>query len=163
MEIDIKKLYRKTEKFDGKEVVISGWIRNNRASNKFGFIELNDGSFFKPIQIVYESDFIDNFDIVAKANLATAIKVVGKTVLTPEAKQPFEIKASKIEILADSNEDYPLQNKRHSMEFLREIAHLRPRSNTFSAVFRIRSMVASSRSEERRVGKECRSRWSPYH
>lgn len=142
MEIDIKKLYRETEKFDGKEVVISGWIRNNRASNKFGFIELNDGSFFKPIQIVYESDFIDNFDIVAKANLATAIKVVGKTVLTPEAKQPFEIKASKIEILADSNEDYPLQNKRHSMEFLREIAHLRPRSNTFSAVFRIRSMVA---------------------
>lgn len=142
MEIDIKKLYRETEKFDGKEVVISGWIRNNRASNKFGFIELNDGSFFKPIQIVYESDFIDNFDIVAKANLATGIKVVGKTVLTPEAKQPFEIKASKIEILADSNEDYPLQNKRHSMEFLREIAHLRPRSNTFSAVFRIRSMVA---------------------
>lgn len=142
MEIDIKKLYRETEKFDGKEVVISGWIRNNRASNKFGFIELNDGSFFKPIQIVYESDFIDNFDIVAKANLATAIKVVGKTVLTPEAKQPFEIKASKIEILADSNEDYPLQNKRHSMEFLRGIAHLRPRSNTFSAVFRIRSMVA---------------------
>ncbi len=142
MEIDIKKLYRKTEKFDGKEVVISGWIRNNRASNKFGFIELNDGSFFKPIQIVYESDFIDNFDIIAKANLATAIKVVGKTVLTPKAKQPFEIKASKIEILADSNEDYPLQNKRHSMEFLREIAHLRPRSNTFSAVFRIRSMVA---------------------
>lgn len=142
MEIDIKKLYRETEKFDGKEVVISGWIRNNRASNKFGFIELNDGSFFKPIQIVYERDFIDNFDIVAKANLATAIKVVGKTVLTPEAKQPFEIKASKIEILADSNEDYPLQNKRHSMEFLREIAHLRPRSNTFSAVFRIRSMVA---------------------
>ncbi len=142
MEIDIKKLYRETEKFDGKEVVISGWIRNNRASNKFGFIELNDGSFFKPIQIVYERDFIDNFDIIAKANLATAIKVVGKTVLTPEAKQPFEIKASKIEILADSNEDYPLQNKRHSMEFLREIAHLRPRSNTFSAVFRIRSMVA---------------------
>ena len=142
MEIDIKKLYRETEKFDGKEVVISGWIRNNRASNKFGFIELNDGSFFKPIQIIYESDFIDNFDIIAKANLATAIKVVGKTVLTPEAKQPFEIKASKIEILADSNEDYPLQNKRHSMEFLREIAHLRPRSNTFSAVFRIRSMVA---------------------
>lgn len=142
MEIDIKKLYRETEKFDGKEVVISGWIRNNRASNKFGFIELNDGSFFKPIQIVYESDFIDNFDIIAKANLATAIKVVGKTVLTPEAKQPFEIKGSKIEILADSNEDYPLQNKRHSMEFLREIAHLRPRSNTFSAVFRIRSMVA---------------------
>ena len=142
MEIDIKKLYRETEKFDGKEVVISGWIRNNRASNKFGFIELNDGSFFKPIQIVYESDFIDNFDIIAKANLATAIKVVGKTVLTPKAKQPFEIKASKIEILADSNEDYPLQNKRHSMEFLREIAHLRPRSNTFSAVFRIRSMVA---------------------
>jgi len=142
MEIDIKKLYRETEKFDGKEVVISGWIRNNRASNKFGFIELNDGSFFKPIQIVYESDFIDNFDIIAKANLATAIKVVGKTVLTPEAKQRFEIKASKIEILADSNEDYPLQNKRHSMEFLREIAHLRPRSNTFSAVFRIRSMVA---------------------
>ena len=142
MEIDIKKLYRETEKFDGKEVIISGWIRNNRASNKFGFIELNDGSFFKPIQIVYESDFIDNFDIIAKANLATAIKVVGKTVLTPEAKQPFEIKASKIEILADSNEDYPLQNKRHSMEFLREIAHLRPRSNTFSAVFRIRSMVA---------------------
>lgn len=142
MEIDIKKLYREIEKFDGKEVVISGWIRNNRASNKFGFIELNDGSFFKPIQIVYESDFIDNFDIIAKANLATAIKVVGKTVLTPEAKQPFEIKASKIEILADSNEDYPLQNKRHSMEFLREIAHLRPRSNTFSAVFRIRSMVA---------------------
>ena len=99
MEIDIKKLYRETEKFDGKEVVISGWIRNNRASNKFGFIELNDGSFFKPIQIVYESDFIDNFDIVAKANLATAIKVVGKTVLTPEAKDRDQLHGAEIRLL----------------------------------------------------------------
>ncbi len=142
MKLDIKKIYRKIDEFAGKEVAISGWIRGNRASNKFGFIELNDGTFFKPVQVVYESDNIDNFEEISKANLAAAVKVSGQVVLTPEAKQPFEIKADSVEILAESNPDYPLQKKRHSMEFLREIAHLRPRSNTFSAVFRVRSLVA---------------------
>lgn len=142
MDTDIKKLYRETSNFAGEEITISGWIRNNRASNKFGFIELNDGSFFKAVQIVYESENLSNFESISKANLATALRVKGDLVLTPEAKQPFEIKAKEVEILADSDQDYPLQNKRHSMEFLREIAHLRPRSNTFSAVFRIRSLVA---------------------
>ena len=140
--VEIKSLFRESEKYADQEIVVEGWVRTNRGSNKFGFIELNDGSFFKSVQVVYEAEFLDNFEEISKAPIAAALKVTGLFVLTPEAKQPFEIKAREVAIEAGSDSDYPLQKKRHSMEFLREIAHLRPRSNTFSAVFRVRSMVA---------------------
>lgn len=141
-DIELRELHRKPEKYDQKEIFVRGWIRQNRSSNKFGFIALNDGSFFKPVQVVYESDKIGNFDEISKANLSAGVLVRGVLSLTPDAKQPFEIHAEEIVIEADSDADYPLQNKRHSMEFLREIAHLRPRANTFQAVFRVRSLVA---------------------
>ncbi len=142
MELKVKQLYRETEKFSDKEVVIRGWIRTNRGSNKFGFLEVNDGSFFKSVQVVYENDNLDNFDEVSKLPISTAVRVEGILVITPDAKQPFEIKANNIVVEGSSSSDYPLQKKRHSLEYLREIAHLRPRSNTFSAVFRVRSLVA---------------------
>lgn len=141
-DITLRQLWRNTSEYENREVTVHGWIRNNRSSNKFGFIELNDGSFFKSVQVVYEQEFIDNFEEISKAYVATSLEVKGVCVPTPEAKQPFEIKASKISIEGTSEPDYPLQPKRHSMEFLREIAYLRPRSNTFSAVFRVRSLVA---------------------
>ncbi|MBQ1302617.1 MAG: asparagine--tRNA ligase [Firmicutes bacterium] len=141
-DIQIRQIFRNTAEYAEQEVVIRGWIRTNRGSNKFGFIELNDGTFFKSIQVVYEKEIIDNFQEISKAPISAALMVRGTLALTPEAKQPFEIKAKEIVIEADSDADYPLQKKRHSMEFLREIAHLRPRSNTFSAVFRVRSLVA---------------------
>lgn len=138
----VKEIYQNPSDYSNMAVKIRGWIRTNRSSNKFGFIELNDGSCFKSIQVVYEENIIDNFNTVSKANVSSALSVIGTLKLTPEAKQPFEIKADKILIEANSAADYPLQKKRHSLEFLREIAHLRPRSNTFSAVFRVRSLVA---------------------
>ncbi|MBR5315299.1 MAG: asparagine--tRNA ligase [Firmicutes bacterium] len=141
-DVQLRQLHRNTAEYADKEIVVRGWVRTNRSSNKFGFIELNDGTFFKSVQIVYEADQIENFDQIAKAPIASALMVKGTLVLTPEAKQPFEIKAAEVVMEADSAADYPLQKKRHSMEFLREIAHLRPRSNTFSAVFRVRSLVA---------------------
>ena len=141
-DVQLRQLHRNTAEYADKEIVVRGWVRTNRSSNKFGFIELNDGTFFKSVQIVYEADKLDNFDAIAKAPIASALMVKGTLVLTPDAKQPFEIKAEEVVMEADSAPDYPLQKKRHSMEFLREIAHLRPRSNTFSAVFRVRSLVA---------------------
>jgi asparaginyl-tRNA synthetase len=141
-DIQLKQLFRNTEAYANKEVIIRGWIRTNRSSNKFGFVEINDGSFFKSVQVVYEEEIIANFEEITKASIAAALMVRGTLVMTPEAKQPFEIKASEVIVEADSDSDYPLQKKRHSLEFLREIAHLRPRSNTFSAVFRVRSLVA---------------------
>ena len=141
-DIELKKLFQDPESFSGQEVTVRGWVRQNRSSNKFGFIALNDGTFFRPVQIVYESEKLSNYEEIAKAPLSAGILVRGTMTLTPNAKQPFEIHAAEIVIEADSAPDYPLQNKRHSMEFLREIAHLRPRSNTFSAVFRVRSLVA---------------------
>ena len=141
-DVQLRQLHRNTAEYADKEIVVRGWVRTNRSSNKFGFIELNDGTFFKSVQIVYEADKIENFDAIAKAPIASALMVKGTLVLTPDAKQPFEIKAEEVVMEADSAADYPLQKKRHSMEFLREIAHLRPRSNTFSAVFRVRSLVA---------------------
>ena len=141
-DIEIRELFRNSEKYSDQEIVVRGWIRNNRNSKKFGFIELNDGSFFKPMQVVYEAEDLENYEEIAKAHLASGLMVKGFFRLTPEAKQPFEIKATEIVIEAASAPDYPLQNKRHSMEFMREIGHLRPRSNTFSAVFRVRSIVA---------------------
>ncbi|MBR4143605.1 MAG: asparagine--tRNA ligase, partial [Firmicutes bacterium] len=125
-----------------KPVEVCGWIRNNRNSNAFGFIELNDGTYFKSVQIVYEKEFLSNFEEVAKLPLSTALIVKGTLVLTPEAKQPFEIKATEVVVAAPSDADYPIQNKRHSLEFLRTQAHLRPRTNLFSAVFRVRSVCA---------------------
>jgi len=141
-EILVRELFRNSAEYADQEILIKGWVRNNRSSNKFGFIELNDGSFFKSVQVVYEEEFIANFEEISKAYIATALAVKGVVVLTPEAKQPFEIKAREIVVEATSTPDYPLQPKRHSMEFLREIAHLRPRSNLFSAVYRVRSLVA---------------------
>lgn len=141
-DIQIRDLFRNTDDYAGKEIEVYGWVRGNRASNQFGFISLNDGSFFTPVQVVYEADKLSNFQEVSKFRLSAGIKVKGVLELTPEAKQPFEIKATEISLEADSDPDYPLQKKRHSMEFLREIAHLRPRSNTFSAVFRVRSVAA---------------------
>lgn len=141
-DIQLRELHRHADSYADKEITVRGWVRTNRSSNKFGFIELNDGTFFKSVQVVYEADKLDNFEQVAKAPIASAWTVKGTLVLTPDAKQSFEIKASEVILEADADADYPLQKKRHSMEFLREIAHLRPRSNTFSAVFRVRSLVA---------------------
>lgn len=140
--IEIKKIFRETEKYASKKICVAGWIRNMRASNVFGFIELNDGTFFKNIQVVFEKEKLANFDEIAHLNTGSSIYVTGELVLTPEAKQPFEIKAEEIVVEGLSTPDFPLQKKRHSLEYLRTIAHLRPRTNTFSAVFRIRSLAA---------------------
>lgn len=139
--IKVEKIYKDYNSFDGKEVIVCGWIRNIRNSKVIGFIELNDGSFFKPVQIVLEES-LNNFSDIISLNLGSSIIVNGVLKVTPEAKQPFEIVAKEIEVSGKSTPDYPLQNKRHSMEFLRDIAHLRPRTNTFSAVFRVRSVIA---------------------
>lgn len=142
MEITLlKELYKEKEKYLEKVVRVGGWVRTVRASKAFGFIELNDGSFFKNVQIVFEEGLL-NFDDISKLSVSAAIIVEGRIVLTPEAKQPFEIKAEKIQIEGNSTPEYPLQKKKHSFEFLRTIAHLRPRSNTFSAVFRVRSLAS---------------------
>lgn len=140
-EIVIKDLYRDTKKYNNKEVILEGWVKTIRDSKTFGFIELNDGSFFKNVQVVI-TDKLDNFEKVAKLSIYSCIKVTGKLIITENAKQPFEIQATNIEILSESDKDYPLQKKRHSFEYLRTIAHLRPRTNTFNAVFRIRSVTA---------------------
>ncbi len=124
------------------QITVCGWARSIRVSGQVGFIELNDGSCFKNLQIVFEKDKIDNFDLVAKQNVGAAFCIEGQLVLTPELKQPFELHAKEIAVEGASTPDYPLQKKRHSFEFLRTIAHLRPRSNTFSAVFRVRSAAA---------------------
>ncbi|MDR5658779.1 asparagine--tRNA ligase [Serpentinicella sp. ANB-PHB4] len=137
----VKEIYRNTQAYENKEVILKGWIRTLRASKAFGFIELNDGSFFKNIQIVFEEN-LENFKEVSKFGISASIIVKGQLVVTPNAKQPFEIKATEITLEGASASDYPLQKKRHSFEFLREIAHIRPRSNTFSAVFRVRSIAA---------------------
>ena len=137
----VKSLYRNTSEYLSKEVTISGWIRTLRASNAFGFIEVNDGSFFKNIQVVFDNK-LENFKDIAKLPISSSIKVVGTLVATPEAKQPFEIQAKEVIIEGMSDSDYPLQKKRHTFEYLRTIAHLRPRSNAFSAVFRVRSVAA---------------------
>ncbi len=142
MKTTVREIYASPEEFSEQEVYISGWIRTIRSSNVFGFIEINDGTFFKNIQVVFESEFIDNYKQIASMNVGAALNITGKLVLTPDAKQPFEVKAAKIEIEGMSTSDYPLQKKRHSLEFLRTIAHLRPRTNTFSAVFRVRSLAA---------------------
>ncbi len=135
-------LLRGFENFDGKEVTVSGWARTVRDSKTIGFIELNDGSSFKCVQIVFEDGKVDNFKEIAKLNVGSAVTVTGTVVLTPEMRQPFEIHAKEITVEGLSTPDYPLQKKRHSVEFLRSIAHLRPRTNLFNAVFRVRSECA---------------------
>ena len=137
----IKEIYRNTEKYANQEVELEGWIKTLRDSKSFGFIELNDGSFFKNIQIVI-NDTLDNFKEVVKLSISSSIKVIGKLVITENAKQPFEIQATKIEILNECDREYPLQKKKHSFEYLRTISHLRPRTNTFYAVFRVRSVLS---------------------
>ncbi|GAB6168604.1 asparagine--tRNA ligase [Clostridium carnis] len=137
----VKSLYRNESDYLSKEVKISGWIRTLRASNAFGFIEVNDGSFFKNVQIVFDNN-LENFKDVSKLPISSSISIIGTLVATPDAKQPFEIQAKEIIIEGMSQSDYPLQKKRHTFEYLRTIAHLRPRSNAFSAVFRVRSVAA---------------------
>ena len=141
MKYSVRELYKKYDSLNGKEITLFGWVRNNRAQKEFGFINLNDGTFFETIQVVYESEFLVNFKEVQKYRVGSAVKIEGVLLLTPDRKQPFEIKARNVELLGDSQEDYPIQPKRHSREFLRENAHLRPRTNLFSAVFRVRSIL----------------------
>lgn len=144
MDVEIKKLLSDIQKYAGKEVIIKGWVRNNRSQKEFGFIDLNDGTSFESIQIVYEDKALENFKEVAKFNVGSALSVRGLVVLTPKMKQAFEVKALDVVLEGDSLEDYPIQPKRHSREFLRENAHFRSRTNLFNAVFRVRSVVSHS-------------------
>lgn len=137
----VKYIYRNFKSIINEEVIVKGWVRTIRSSKAFGFIELNDGSFFKQIQIVFEEN-LDNFDQIGKFGVGSSIEVEGKLVESEGKKQDFEIKATKVKLVGSSENDFPLQKKRHSFEFLRTIAHLRPRSNTFSAVFRIRHLLS---------------------
>ena len=140
--IEIKKLFDGADAYADQSVTVCGWVRTLRDSKAIGFIEINDGSCFKGVQIVFEAAKLANYKDIAKLNVGSAIKVTGKLILTPNANQPFEINADEISVEGFSTPDYPLQKKRHSLEYLRTIAHLRPRTNTFNAVFRIRSEVA---------------------
>ncbi len=130
--------------YDGKTITVGGWIKNMRCSNMFGFISLNDGTCFTNLQVVVEENLLDNYKEISSQNIGAALTVTGTFVLTPDAKQPFELKAASVKVEGASTPDYPLQNKKHSLEFLRSIAHLRPRANTFSAVFRVRSVAAQA-------------------
>ena len=138
---NIKQLFREQASFTDKEVTIGGWLRSNRDSKTFGFLTVNDGSFFESLQVVY-SDNLENFQAITKLNVGAAVICTGTIVATPNAKQPFEMQAKVVEIEGESTADYPLQKKRHSFEYLRTITHLRPRTNTFEAVFRVRSVAA---------------------
>ena len=139
--ITVRNLFKETKKFENKEITIEGWVKTLRDSKTFGFIELNDGTFFKNVQVVF-NDALDNFEEIKKLTLSSSIKVMGNFIITPNAKQPFEIQATKIAIEALADNSYPLQKKQHSFEYLRTIAHLRPRTNTFNAVFRVRSVLS---------------------
>ena len=140
--ITLKQLYQSPETYSDAEITVAGWVRTIRASNAVGFIELNDGSYFKNLQIVFENDILSNYKEIAKQNVVASLIIKGRLVLTPEAKQPFELKATDISVEGTSTPDFPLQKKKHSPEFLRTIAHLRPRANTYNAVFRVRSVAA---------------------
>ena len=139
--LTIRELYKDQEKYLDQEITIGGWVRSIRDSKTFGFIVVNDGTYFQPLQVVY-SDKLDNFAEISKMNVGAAIIVKGTLVATPQAQQPFEIQAEEVQIEGASAPDYPLQKKRHSFEYLRTISHLRPRTNTFQAVFRVRSLTA---------------------
>ncbi|MCF7925850.1 MAG: asparagine--tRNA ligase [Candidatus Izimaplasma sp.] len=141
MKYSVRKLFKNYETLANKEVEINAWVRNNRAQKEFGFLNVNDGTFFVTIQVVYEKTLLENFKDLQKYRVGSAISVKGTLVLTPNRKQPFEIKATQIDLVGDSLEDYPIQPKRHTREFLRENAHLRPRTNLFTAIFRVRSLL----------------------
>ena len=137
----VREIYKNHERFLEQEVTIGGWVRSNRDSKSFGFLSISDGSYFEQIQVVYH-DAMKNFAEIAKTNIGAALIVSGKLVATPNAKQPFEIQANDIQVEGVSSPDYPLQKKRHTLEYLRTITHLRPRTNMFQAVFRVRSLIA---------------------
>ena len=139
--IHIKKLYQDMDSYNGQSVMICGWIRSLRDSKSFGFISINDGTYFQPVQVVFDNT-LENFDTIRKLNIGSALIIKGNVLVTPNARQPFEIHAESITIEGTSTPDYPLQKKRHSFEYLRTIPHLRPRTNTFQAVFRVRSLIA---------------------
>jgi asparaginyl-tRNA synthetase len=139
--ISIREIFKNRDKYLNTEITVGGWVRSNRDSKTFGFLVLNDGTFFEPLQIVY-GEGLSNFSQITKINVGAALIIKGMLVPTPQAKQPFEIQATEIVLEGDSTPDYPLQKKRHSMEYLRTITHLRPRTNTFQAVFRVRSLIA---------------------
>ena len=138
---DVKELFKDTDKYIGTTVKVAGWVRNNRNSKNVGFLIVNDGTYFTPLQVVYSAD-TKNFEKLGNLNVGTAVIAEGKLVATPDAKQPFELQATSVEVEGESTPDYPLQKKRHSMEFLRTIPHLRARTNTFEAVFKVRSLAA---------------------
>ena len=140
----IAAIFADAQSFTEREITVCGWVRTVRDMKNFGFIELNDGSCFKSLQVVFARETLSNYDEIARQNVGAALIVKGQLVLTPEAKQPFELKASEIAVEGVSTPDYPLQKKRHSVEFLRTIQHLRPRTNLFSAVFRVRSVAAQA-------------------
>ncbi len=139
--VSVRSLFRNTADYAGKEVTVGGWVRSIRGSRQFGFIVLSDGTYFTPVQVVYH-DTMENFQEISKTNVGAALIVTGTLVLTPDAKQPFEIQANTVTLEGASTPDYPLQKKRHTLEYLRTLTHLRPRTNTFQAVFRVRSLVA---------------------
>ena len=139
--VSIRDLFQNTARYAGKTICVGGWVRSVRASKAFGFIVLHDGTFFTPLQVVYH-DNLDNFQEISKTNVGAALVVTGTLVETPEAKQPFELQAESVVVEGASAPDYPLQKKRHSLEYLRTMTHLRPRTNTFQAVFRVRSLIA---------------------
>ena len=139
--ISVRELFKNTAAYAGHEVEIGGWVRANRKSKQFGFISLNDGTYFTPVQVVY-TDAMENFQDISKVNIGAALIIKGNVLLTPDAQQPFEIQAVSVEIEGPSTGDYPMQKKRHSVEFLRTMPHLRPRTNLFQAVFRVRSLAA---------------------
>ncbi len=140
--VDVRELYRQKEKYAGKQIEVGGWVRTLRDSKSLGFIELNDGTFFRNLQIVFEEGKVENFEAACRIGIGSAILCRGMFIETPGARQPFELHAQKITVEGDCSPEYPLQKKRHSNEYLRTIAHLRPRTNTFSAVFRTRSCLA---------------------
>src|SRR5690554_3230608 len=140
-DVYVRQLYRETATYDGQAVQVKGWVRSNRAQKSFGFMMVNDGSFFESVQVIYD-EALDNFKELQKIRVGSSVVIKGNVVLTPNMKQPFEIKATELLLIGDSLEDYPIQPKRHTREFLREVAHLRPRTNLFSAVFRVRSLTS---------------------
>jgi asparaginyl-tRNA synthetase len=142
MKQTVKALYQTYASLGGQTVELNGWVRNNRGQKEFGFLDLNDGTFFETIQVVYEASVLENFKDVSKFRVGSAVAIKGILVVTPDMKQPFEVKATEVALLGDSPEDYPIQPKRHTREFLRENAHLRMRTNLFNAVFRVRSLVS---------------------
>ena len=140
--VQLREIFKNNQAFGEQTVTVCGWAKTIRDSKSFGFIELNDGSYFKNCQIVFDREKVSNYDEIAKQNVGACLMVKGKVILTPENKQPFEINADEVVVLGASSPEYPLQKKRHSLEYLRTIAHLRPRTNTFNAVFKIRSEAA---------------------